>query len=414
MRSVSYRLALGALGFFVGLVTPTPLSSQSRVQQLLEESKGALDLSQAVRIENLRLAAGLGAFVISDAVVVPGPQAGGEALEFVFVGEARLELDGPNEVESHQLQLFTGSSTIRESASRGVFVVALDGAARAILAQEAAAASSEELGDLEAEWSRWRGSSERKQLNVDGVVVANAFSDSSIEGFFAGWFEGVSLGRLLYVVDPRAPEQVTLGRFESVSISKRERRRAVRQIHREQRRGRLIGVEVDDLGQFDTWLSASLTSGDLVTPGSSGFEPSHYTIDVELSGRRLDLAGVATIELVADAAAGRSVSLNLTGDLRVTEASVRRDEAGEFRPIEFLQGGGEVLLFLDESARAGHRLWVRLEYSGAAIESVSEGTPGLVDTLGWYHARRRCRPRHVRRDDSSSRAVRRSWLPARS
>ena len=55
--------------------------------------------------------------------------------------------------------------------------------------------------------------------------------------------------------------------------------------------GKLIGLEVADLGTWDTWVSTSVQSDDArSTSGSRGVEPDHYEIDAAPRGRDLELA----------------------------------------------------------------------------------------------------------------------------
>ena len=57
-------------------------------------------------------------------------------------------------------------------------------------------------------------------------------------------------------------EQVTLGQWVPIDPTKREERKIRRQIHSQQRRGRMVGFELEDLGAWDTWLSTPLRNPD--------------------------------------------------------------------------------------------------------------------------------------------------------
>ena len=94
----------------------------------------------------------------------------------------------------------------------------------------------------------WLAGPERRLLDVEARIFADAVGDPLAAGFFCGSFEGTDLGRFLYVVDPMAHEQVTLGQFVRADLSKRDERRARRTIEKAQREGKLIGLEVADLG----------------------------------------------------------------------------------------------------------------------------------------------------------------------
>ena len=139
-------------------------------------------------------------------------------------------------------------------------------------------------------FAAWKTSPERKQLDVDGAILVDSFGDPLAQGYFAGWFESEELGKFLYVVEPEAVEQVTLGQFVPIDLTEKEKRKAAKLIHREQRRGRLIGLELEDLGQWDTWVSASLRdSSARARPGDRGFEPERYVVDLSLADRDLEV-----------------------------------------------------------------------------------------------------------------------------
>ena len=380
-RLVAFTALLFSI--FVVLPSASAIAQESSVSRLLRQIESGSSQRSAVRVQGLRLAAGLGSLVVENGLFIPGAEVEGRVAEFLFLGDAYLELLAPDDIEKHQLTLYTGKSSLREHITEGIVVVALDAASEAILSRPAATLSSEETARANSLWASWRATSERRLLNIDGALLADAMKDSVAEGYFAGWLLGDELGRFIYLVDPRQPEQVTLGRFERIDATEKEKRKASRLIHREQRKGRLIGLEVDDLGQFDTWLSASLRVGDEVRPGDPGFEPAHYQIDVTLTGRDLELDGETTLKLVANALAGRTVPLTLLSDLRVSSAEVRREHEEDFRPVGFHQSPGQVLVFLDSPAEAGETLHVRLASRGVAIES-GDGSFTLRDTLGWY------------------------------
>ena len=117
-------------------------------------------------------------------------------------------------------------------------------------------------------FNEWLASPERKLLDIEARVFADAVGDPLASGFFCGSFEGGRLGRFLYVVDPLADEQVTVGRFVQPDLSRKQEREARRFIEKAQRRGKLIGLEVNDLGIWDTWLSTTQTTGG--RPGGTG------------------------------------------------------------------------------------------------------------------------------------------------
>src|SRR6185295_16192570 len=200
-----------------------------------------------------------------------------------------------------------------------VLVLGLDAAADAMLRKPKAAPLDAALARRAGEvYARWKGSPERKLLNVDAAELRDTVGDASYQGFFAAWFHGEELGDFLYLVEPDAQEQVTLGHFVPLEATEKEKRKILRQLNRERRRGRLIGVELEDLGQWDTWLSASLRGRDgAVIPGRESFEPEKYTLDVTLAERGLQLTGRARLDLKPAVRGARTVALRLNSDLQV-------------------------------------------------------------------------------------------------
>ena len=135
---------------------------------------------------------------------------------------------------------------------------------------------------------------------MEAALLADALGDPLYQTYFAGWFRTEELGDLIYLVEPAAPEAATLGRFSPLEASEKERRKIERALGRTQRKGRLIGVTVDDLGQWDTWVSAPLGAGaGKEAPRVGPFEPPSYTLDLALADRASELTGRAKVELLA-------------------------------------------------------------------------------------------------------------------
>ena len=339
----------------------------------------ALDPSAAVKVNDFSLRAGLARVVLSEGTLVPATHVAGRAVEFVFVGEGRIELDAPNEIEAGQLELFTGSTALRERFRRAVLVIALDAAADAI-ARRPPSPVDETSGEAETLFEAWLTGPERRLLDVEARIFADAVGDPLTAGYFCGSFEGVDLGRFLYLVDPMAQEQITLGQFVRPDLSKRDERRVRRTIEKAQRKGKLIGLEVADLGIWDTWISSSLYgSGGRSTPGARGVEPEHYRIDAVLEGKELDLVATTTIDLVAVVDGLRAVALEMAPDIGPVGVT-----DGDGRRLDWFRSRNELVAVLPEPVAAGDRLSVSIEYTGRPIEKVASGAFVQRDTTGWY------------------------------
>ncbi len=297
-------------------------------------------------LKNVKLGVGLGKLSLDDGVLIPATAVGGKTIEMVFLGKGRIEVEPPDAIEAGQLELFTGGSHLDEEFKEAVLVVGQDAAVSAVLRRPAAAPDAEQTRRAEALYADWRKKGEWKYMSVERGILLNTLRDPVAAGYFAAWFRGGERGDIFYCVQPGEREQVTVGHFIPIEATDKEKRKLVKQISREQRKGRLLGVEVDDLGQWDTWLSASLrTAGGKPSPGAPTYEPKKYTLDVNLTERDLRLTGKARIDLEPVIAGSRAVSLTLPSDFQVARVT---DPGGA--PLFYLRKGGELTVILPQAA----------------------------------------------------------------
>jgi hypothetical protein len=332
-----------------------------------------------VAVKNLKVDAGMAWLRIDEGVLVPAvpAEAGAAVNELVFLGRARLVLEPPDDVEAGQLELFSGAPRLDAEVTEAALTIADDAAVAAIL--DRAAGAEHDAARAERIFRDWRASAERKHLDVESAMLADALGDPLYHTYFAGWFRTAELGDLLYLVEPWAAEPVTLGQFVALDATERERRQIARGLHRSQRKGRLIGLTVDDLGQWDTWLSAPLGSDPGARSRPAPFEPRHYQIDLRLEGRDLDLAGRARIELTAGIGGSSAVRLRLHRDLEIDGVA---GAGGE--PLWWHRTGDDVLVWLGAAPAAGETAAIEVRYRGKLIEKAASGSFALADTLGWY------------------------------
>lgn len=364
-------LFLGAPGVRAEGIDPAAL--------VAEISGSHLEPSRAVALKNVKLAAGLATLQLDDGVLIPASAVGGKTVEMVFLGKGKIRIEPPDDIEAGQLKLFTGGARLNEEITEMVLVLGLDAAADAMLRKPKAAADTDVTRRAEEVYSKWKRSPERKQLNVDAAVLRDTAGDAAYQGFFAAWFHGSELGDFLYLVEPDSQEQVTLGRFVPLEATEKEKRKIARQLHRAQRRGRLIGLEVDDLGQWDTWLSASLRNReDKAVPGVATFEPAKYTLDVALAERDLRLTGRARLDLKPAVRGSRTIALKLNNDLQVGKVT---DGAGT--SLFFTRSGRDLTVVLPRAAADDELVSLIVEYSGDMVEKEG-GSFALLDTQEWY------------------------------
>lgn len=363
------------------LAGASPASGDEGLDARLAEIAAAqLDTAKAVTVQGLSLNTGMAVLKVEKGTFFPASPVAGRVTEAIFLGSARLVLEPPDEVEKAQLELFTGKTRLEIKIDEAAFVLANDRAAEAIF-KRAPAAVEPALATRATElFSSWRTSAERKQLDVDGALLADGFGDPLYQMYFAGWFSSEELGKFLYVVEPDAVEQVTLGQFVPIDLTEKEKRQASKLIHREQRRGRLIGVEIKDLGAWDTWVSASLrNSSAKLAPGGPGFEPQRYVVDLALADKDLEVTGRAQIQLQAQTGLTRIVYLELYKDLEVSRVQAASGEALPFR-----QNAGQVMVVLPQAPAAGETAVVEVFFEGPLFEKVEGGVFLLYETVHWH------------------------------
>lgn len=352
---------------------PDPATLQAEI------SASRLEASRAVTLKNLRLAMGPGTLRLDDGVLIPTTEVGGKTVEMVFLGKGRIEVEPPDAIEAGQLELFTGGSRLDEEFKEAVFVVGLDAAVSAMLRRPAAQPDADLTRRAEALYGDWKKRGERESMNVDRGILLDALGDPAASGYFASWFRGGDLGDFFYVIDPGDREQVTLGHFVPLDATEKEKKKILKQIAREQKKGRALGVELDDLGDWDTWISAPLrNAAGKPVPGAPSFEPKKYTLDIRLAESDLRLSGRARIDLDPLVVGSRAVSLYLPADFQVTKVT---DPGGA--PLFFQRRKSGLLVVLPTAPPPDGAAAVVVEYSGLPVDK-DWNLYTLLDTIGWY------------------------------
>jgi hypothetical protein len=337
-----------------------------------------LEPARAVSVSKLKLNLGLAELTL-DGTLVPASAVAGKTVELVFLGHGRIALDPPDEVEAGQLDLHVGEPRLDEEFEQAVLVVGLDAAVSAILRRPAAsldAAATQKATDL---YGKFRKSTERKLLGVEGAILIDALGDPALRGYFAGWFQGKELGGFYYLVSPDSREQLTLGQFVPFDGTDKEKKDVTKAIHKEQKRGRLVGLETDDLGSFDTWVSAPLRDKEGKPRfGSAAFRPRKYTLDLKVDPKELKLGGKARIELDPVVPGSRVVTLNLANDLKVDKVT-----DGDGAELFFQRTRSDLAIVLPAPPAAGKTATVVIEYGGVGLVKVGRDY-ALANTVSWY------------------------------
>lgn len=376
MRRSRWSLFLPLFVFW----TATAFAAAPDPAQLKTEiSASRLEPARAVSLKNLKLAMGPGTLRLDDGVLIPATAVGGKTAEMVFLGKGRIEVEPPDAIEAGQLELFTGGSRLDEEFQEAVFVIGLDAAVSAMLRRPAAQPDADLTRRAEALYADWKKGGEREYMNADGGILLDALGDPAASGYFASWFRGGDLGDFFYAIDPGDREQVTLGHFVPLDATEKEKKKILKQIAREQRKGRALGVELDDLGDWDTWISAPLrNAAGKPVPGAPSFEPKKYTLDIRLAEGDLRLSGRARIDLDPVVVGSRAASLSLPSDFQVTKVT---DANGA--PLFFERRKSDLLVVLPEAPPPGGTAAVVVEYSGRPVDK-DWNLYTLLDTIGWY------------------------------
>jgi hypothetical protein len=375
-----HRTTVSLIFLLASLFAVSPARSQEADPAALQKELAAsrLDLEKAVTLKNVKLAAGLGTLHLDDGILVPATAAGGKTAEMVFLGNGRLELEPPDDIEAGQLELFTGARRLDEEVTEMALVLGMDAAVQALLRKPKAALDAEQTRRCEEIWKSWKGGPERRLLGIETALLLDAVGDASFQSYFAARFRGKEQGEFLYFVEPASQEQVTLGRFVPFEASAREKRKILKEISRQQRRGRLIGLELEDLGQWDTWVSASLRGKDGAPfPGNASFEPQKYTLELSVA-EDLGASGRARIELRPVVRGARALVLRLFADLDVTKVT-----DGSGRALFFSRNKEELAVVLPAPVAEGETVTLAVEYAGKLIDK-TDGSFALAETGAWY------------------------------
>ncbi len=389
VRRSLLRPAVGLIGLasVLGLVAAAETATPATAPQL--------DPSGARKVSNVTLRPGPADIVLEEGTVIPAASDGpaGAPAEFVFVGKGSVTVAPPDDVEAGQLELFTGSRSLDAEFSEAVLVVPLQSDAARLLAGEAEArgASGQGTGRAAEIWTGWSSGGLRRLFHVGGKVEAARQGDPAFERYFAAQFKSEALGEFVYLVDPESEEAVTLGQFIVPDLNEREKRHMRRQLESEQAEDHLIGLDLADLGEFDTWMSAAIAvPGGGTRLGLPAVEPERYTVEVRIARGVDSLNGTARIDARATESGRRVVSLSLSLDLALEQVTDERDVV-----LPFIRSGSSILVQLPRPTRAGEPVVLKTKFSGNPFNKAEWKVVTLRSTLGWHpHAGRRDRARY--------------------
>lgn len=377
------RIPAVALALFLAVLAGLPAHADKAEGLALIEAIGSakLDTAAAVEVAKVELDMGLGRLAIVEGWLYPAEPVGGRVFEAVFVGDARFEIEPPDEIERGQLELFTEQESLERPIKRAVLVLG-GAAASSTLLDRATGEPTDEARTAEAveAFDAWVSGPHRRGFGADAAILKAALGDEAYQSYFAALMHTENLGDFQYVFDPSEQEQITLGQFVPAELDDREQHKVERSLRKAKRRGRSIQTRLADLGNWNTWIQTSArdANGD-AAPGSPGFEPERYTIDVELDPKEGRLAGKVRIDAAAYEDGRRVATLDLYEDL-VPQTILD----GEGNELAWFRSGDDLHVVLAGSPAAGSKLQLDVEYEGVAFGEIEPGVFPLQDTYAWY------------------------------
>ena len=366
------------LGGTASMLAAEPVDADELFRQIRST---VLDAEAAVSLRAVELELGMAVLDVRHGVLIPARSADGHIIELVFVGQARFRLDAPDDIEAGQLELFTGRDRIDTPVEEAVLVVADTETVSRLLDRPAPREIRPSLLTRAKELhANWLLQPERRDTGVEAAIFKFMVGDRAYRNYFAIWAQGYELGDFVYQLDPEDVEQITLARFVPLDVRGWDRRRLQRHIKLQQRKGRWLGVRMQDLGAWDIWLSTPWTPAEgEPLPGHVGFEAEHYVIDARIAPRTMMLRGVARIDLLVESSGRRVIPLELYRDLRVLEVV-----DGHGRRLPSFRSGKEVLVYLSEPSVKGEKKTIEVTYEGRVLKWVGGKTFDLEDTSGWH------------------------------
>jgi hypothetical protein len=358
-----------------------PLEANGDGERLYRELQATrLDPESAVALKGVDVPFGTGILQVATGLLVPTHPVDGRVVEWVFVGQARFVFDPPDDIESDQLELFTGQRRLDVGLEAAVMVRADETNLNYLLEHhEPAYLGPEMRARVEALHGEWLNGAARAANGIRGGVFNAMIGDAAFADYFAIWCRSFEVGDFIYEFDPEDTEPHTLAHFSPVEIRGWDRLRLERHLRHQQKRGRWLDTRIQDIGDWDIWLSGPWDPTGSIGEASQGFEAEHYVLDIEIARDESTIRGIASIDVLALEPGRRVLPMELFRDLRVERV---RDATGE--PLFFFRSGGDLVVVLNEPSVVGQRLRLDVAYAGKVIRWVDRKVFDLEDTANWY------------------------------
>ena len=339
-----------------------------------------LDISLAVGVSAVNIDLGAGSLELHSGVLIPANKIAGRSTEVVFIGEAEFLMNPGDDLESDQLELFAGRREMNVAVQQAVLVIPREETIRSLIARDAVTLETETQSQAESVYADWVKGAVRRGFGSDSAQFRSLAGDRLYDGFFLAWCSTEELGDFYYALNPGEAEQVVLGQFVPVELDDREAHRLDKAIRRGQREGRYSRLRIDDLGDWDTWISTSLQdSSGAPLPGGAGFESEHYTLDVTVEPGEEKISGSATILVRAEWGGSRILSFAANDEIKFKAV---KDADGNALP--WIHADDGLLVILPEALEAGSTTEIGIEFGGKVLGELEKGIYVLLDTYSWY------------------------------
>ncbi|MCP3981807.1 MAG: M1 family metallopeptidase [bacterium] len=340
-----------------------------------------LDLDRAVAVSDLQIEMGAGSLSLEDGVLIPAKPIADRTLELLFLGAARFRIDPEERLERQQLRLFTESPRLDVPLTQVVLTAGDPAVMQHLL--ERPPIDGLDPGTAEtarSTFAEWVDGTERRGFGVSAGILKAALGDTLHDRFFVAWCRSEELGDFYYALDPAAGEQVTLGQFVPLELDDLEAHRAKKRIKKSKRKGRYKQLRFEDLGDWDTWVSAPLTdaSGE-PTLGRPGLEARSYSTDVSVTPKDQTLRGTTRVTIDSTHAGLRVATLSLYSDLTVTGV-----EGADGSPLSHFRVKERLHVVLPEATAGTGTLELVIHYEGTVLYEIEKGIFALLDTYSWY------------------------------
>jgi len=365
-----------------GILAALPVRATDTPERLVRAIRSArLEPWRAVQVGSLSVDLGLAQMRFEEGLFVPAIPIDGHTFELAFVGRARFVLEPPDVIEGRQLELFTGSPRLDVEVRQAILLIADEDIVKRMLDRPTVDAP-EPTAMIEAEvvFDEWVAGAERRGFGAEGTIFQAALGDAMARGHVAVWCRTDELGDFYYLVDPHEIEQIKLGQFVEADLDEIDRHQIEREIRRQRRKGRLTQLRLADLGDWDTWVSTPLRDETGTPhPGSQGFEPTHYVLDVQVGVDETAIEGRAEIDLRVSSPDRRVVSLSLFSDLTVRSV---RDGTGT--ELDWFRVDDDLHVVLAAAPQLDEPLQLKIAFGGELLSELVNGVYAVRDTFSWY------------------------------